>query len=531
VDSAFDIAAAVRVRSWTAPVLSPPSQGASTLLHDPEFVAAVGRAQRAQSVEAVQIGDALVACVVLRIAAADAGVLVVSRRLTRRRRRDDEDWSLERIASFLRPAIEGHLESDFERSANEVQRLTALHRALSESEESSELDAVRVFGTAVSIWEDAEVRAYHETVDGDFVQQWAPDGASAERIPIAMSLPPALRTRELSRIPLQNLDQLGISTTEDVVLAYLEASGSRWILLFTDVSDPASLGRLALYVDVLEQSLKQLTVAATLEVCRRIWEHLLDAEVNTARSADAALREVVRSIGGDFAALVVDRREGGDAVAVGDPARFKNLKASDSASLQQVIVRPVAPGGSVAVAVGRVEGRAAFSSAERHLLDAVADMLETWAAEILHRPLATMERRSVVRPFQQLVEEAVQNTIRSGASVSVVVIRLGEVRPGLAHRLAAQIRAHLRAAEPAGALADGEIAAVLFDASADQARAVVNRLRNLGPSLEDGDALMTATMGIAHCAAGSTADMPLIVAARQDALRSASHDSRRGQLQ
>jgi hypothetical protein len=60
---------------------------------------------------------------------------------------------------------------------------------------------------------------------------------------------------------------------------------------------------------------------------------------------------------------------------------------------------------------------------------------------------------------------------------------------------------------------------VLFDTNPHQARAVVARLRRLGENLDEGAALTAATVGVAHCAAGSVYDTPLIIAARQNALR------------
>ena len=197
------------------------------------------------------------------------------------------------------------------------------------------------------------------------------------------------------------------------------------------------------------------------------------------------------------------------------------------------MTRLLATGGTLALAVGREAGHPPFSTGERALLETIADLLESWASAIVRRPTAAGERRSAARPFQQVVEEVAQQTVRSGGSVSVVVIRLGTAtaRPGVAHRLAAQIRAHLRAAEPAGALTDGEIAAVLFDTNPDQARAVVARLRALGASLDDGAALTTAAMGIAHCAPGSVYDTPLVLAARQDAVRSGGAISPGGRIQ
>jgi hypothetical protein len=552
VDPAFDLATAVRLRSWawlfqigaslnvdvrivdlrTAPVLSPPTEPVSAALRDPEFAAAVGRAQRARSVESVQIGRTLVACVVLRFAGSDSGVLVLSRRVAAKQPAQTDQWRLEQIATFLRPAVEGHLESDVVVSGDEGKRLTALRRALADSAAGSELDVIRVFGDAVSIWEDVEVRAYTEGVNGEYILRWAPAGAASDEIPAVLSVPGALQTRELSHLPVQSLDQLGILSSDDIVVAHIAASGSQWMLMFTRAADPECLNRLSLYVDVLEQSLNHMAISATLKLCRTVWDRLLSADEHPARSAEAALAEIVRAIRGDFGGLLVTFPHGGRALAAGEIDRFANLQAPPSPS-QLATTRMSATGSTLVIAVGRKEGRSPFSNGERELLETIADMLETWAAAIVRRPVLAGERRSAARPFQQVVEEVAQQTVRSGASVSVVVIRLGDaaLRPGAAHRLAAQIRSHLRAAEPAGALTEGEIAAVLFDANPDQARAVMARLRALGASLDDGAALTSAAMGFAHCAPGSVYDTPLVPAARQDALRSRGDIPTGGRIQ
>jgi hypothetical protein len=552
VDPAFDLATAVRARSWTwlfqigssldvdvrivdlrtAPVLSPPSAAASAALRAPEFVAAVGRAQRAQSIETLQIGRTLVACVVLRVAGSDSGVLALSRRVSAKPPAHAEQWRLEQVASFLRPAIEAHLESEIERSGEDGQRLAALRRALDDCEAGSEIDLLRVFGDAVGIWEDVEVRAYTEAVNGEYIQQWAPAGAADDQIPAVLASLAGLQTRELSRVPAQSLDQLGIGSREEIVVAQIAPDGSRWMLVFTQSVDPACLNRLSLYVDILEQSLKRLAISTTLRLSRNVWDRLLAADESPARAGEAALQEIVRGICGDFAALLVTFPHGGRAVAAGAVDRFADLQAPASES-QLAMTRVLETGGTLVIAVGRKEGRASFSSGERDLLESMADMLESWAAAIVRRPAVVGERRAAARPFQQVVEELAQQTLRNGNSVSVVVIRLagGEARPGAAHRLAAQIRAHLRAAEPAGALTDGEIAAVLLDTNRDQARAVISRLRGLGPTLDEGEALASAAMGVAHCAPGSVYDMPLVLAAREDALRSANDASPGGHIQ
>jgi GGDEF domain-containing protein len=119
-----------------------------------------------------------------------------------------------------------------------------------------------------------------------------------------------------------------------------------------------------------------------------------------------------------------------------------------------------------------------------------------------------------------MVERAAARAVQQGDSVSVVVIRLAEAmfRPGLTQRLAAQIRAHLRAAEPAGALTEGEIAALLFDTGPDQARAVIARLRRIANTLDEGATLASATMGVAWRSGGTAYETPLVAAARENAL-------------
>jgi hypothetical protein len=551
VDPALDFATALRARSWawlfeigsslsvevrivdlaSTPVL-PRAERASPILHHPEFVAAIGRAQRHQSFQTVQIDDTLVATVVLRVGGVDAAVLVVSRRIAAKPPPPAEQWRLEQIASFLRTAVEAHLESEIARSADEAKRLTALRRALDETDGGSERDLMRVFADAVSIWEDVDFHAYTQGVDGAYVLQWAPPGAAVDAISETLSVPPSLQRRELTHVFSDTLAQLGIAPEKPVAVAEIALNGSRWMFTFSRAADPACLNRLSLYLDILEESLKRLAISVTLRLCRAVWDRLLAADEYPARSAEAGLAEVVRALGADFGSLVVALPDGGRAIAAGEIERFADVP-TNAATRQLEASSAMATGGTLTVTVGRREGRPPFAIGERDLLKTVADMLEPWAAAIVRRPTHTRKRPTLTQPFQQVVEELAQRTVRSGASVSVVVIRLGDggLRPGAAHRLAEQIRSHLRAAEPAGALTDAEIAAVLVDTNPDQARAVIRRLRTLGATLDDGEALASAAMGVGHCAAGAAFPTSLILAARQDALRSGGSTSARGRTQ
>ena len=187
---------------------------------------------------------------------------------------------------------------------------------------------MRVFGDAISIWEDIEVRAYTQALSGEYIRRWAPPGATHDQIPAVLSVPLALPTRELSPVA-QDLDPHNAFSTDDIVVAHIALNASRWLLMFTRVVDPAAMNRLSLYVDVLEQSLKQLTVSGTLHLCRAVWDRLLTGDDNPARAADAALADIVRAVDGTCGALLVTFPHGGHALSAGAIDRFSNLHTPD----------------------------------------------------------------------------------------------------------------------------------------------------------------------------------------------------------
>jgi len=416
----FDLLTAVRDRSWAwlfqvgarlnldvhivdlraVPVLSEPSDAVNTTLRDPEFAAMVGRAQRDESTETVRIGSNLVACAALRVGGVDRGVLTLLRPVSKEKAVPPAERRLDQIGAWLRRAVEAHLESDVTRPNDEAQRLTALRRALADCGAESELDLVRVLGEAVSIWEDVEVRAYAQGLDDDFVQQWAPPGTTDEEIPATLSIPASIQTRELAPLSGQSLQQLGIASSADVLAAQLAPNGSRWWLMFVGPVDPACEIRLSLYVDVLEQSLKQLAVAANLQLCRSVWRHLLAFEEDLERSADAVLREIVGAVEGDFAALLVTFPHGGRALAAGQIERFADRPAPGRQSSRLTTTRLLGAGGTLMVAVGRAEGAAPFTRHEREIVETVSELVESWAAVIIRRAPLGGERRSAARSYR-----------------------------------------------------------------------------------------------------------------------------------
>jgi len=476
-------------------------------------------------VETVCIGGSLVACVALRLGGEAVGVMALVRAVPAGTAAAGEPRrEIEMIASWLRGSVEAHLAVPPPPISAEAQRVGALRRALLDARSEPELEVVRMFGEAIAIWEDVEVRGYVEGLDGEYLLQSAPAGAATNGMPVV--LPPALaaQPRELSRLTAQSLDHLGIMSSGNLLAARIDTPhGSRWLLIFSGPIDGGAMSRLSLYVDVLEHVLNEMASTARLQLHRAISRHLLAVEDEVAGRAERALDEIRQAVDADAGALTVTLPYSGHALAVGNLAFFTHVHgAADPRHV--TVTRALAGGGTLALAVGRSENATSFGRRERDILDAVAEMLEPWAAAAAGRPAMAAERRASPRPFEQTVERAAAHAVEQGDSVSVVVIRLAEAmfRPGLTQRLAAQIRTHLRAAEPAGALTEGEIAALLFDTGPDQARAVVARLRRIAHTLDEGDTLASATMGVAWRAGGTAYDTPLVAAARKNALERAA---------
>lgn len=499
-----------------AVVLSDPTAPLGGTLGRPEFEAAVARAASGSSPETVRTNGALVTCVALRLGGAVVGAMALVRALPPGTDAGGEPRvEVELVASWLRGSVEAHLATPPSPAPEEPRHLGALRRALNDAATGSDLSVARVFGDALAIWEDVEVRTYIEGLEGEYFLQAAPAGALSENIPAVLPPLSDAQARDLSRVSAQSLGQIRLLPTGDLLSATVESHGSRWLLLFSGSFDEGAVGRLSMYVDTLEQVLRERAAAARLRLYAAITRHMFASDDEEAR-VGRTVEEMRKAVDADRAALSITRSYGGHALVVGAADFFTNPRDAPHLTL----TRPLPAGGTLACAVGRFEPAAPFGRGEREIVEAVLDLLEPWAVSVAGRPGGAEERRAAPRPFEQVVERAAAHAVDHGDNVAVLVIRLDEAmfRPGLTQRLAAQIRTHLRAAEPAGALTEGEIAALLFGTGPDEARAVVARLRKLAPSLDEGASLTTAAVGVAWRTGGTPYDTPLVAAARRNAL-------------
>jgi hypothetical protein len=159
-----------------------------------------------------------------------------------------------------------------------------------------------------------------------------------------------------------------------------------------------------------------------------------------------------------------------------------------------------------------------FSRRERRRMEMLAGVFANWFSRTA-RDLVRPDRRATARPFGQVLDHTAALALRDGRDVSVVVVAV----PSLAGRSSAiqqwviDMGTQLRGSDVAGALSTCEIGVLLYGASREHARVVIERLRR---HLDFGRALPDGTIGTASRRAGELAEPSLVDAARADALQS-----------
>ena len=114
-------------------------------------------------------------------------------------------------------------------------------------------------------------------------------------------------------------------------------------------------------------------------------------------------------------------------------------------------------------------------------------------------------------------ESAIQAAAR-GTDCVVVVIATAKANAQEIQQKVSELRPHVRAGEAVGVLGAGEIGLLLYHATPDVARGVVNRLRHAA-GVRGPDVLAGAGIGVAHCPSGSVSPSGLVGMAREDARR------------
>jgi hypothetical protein len=485
-------------------------------LRESDMAAAIGRALHSKMPESVRLGDVQLTCVGLSAGHA-RGAMVLSRSVSEPTATKSRT-ELELIGTWLRPAVEAHLGSTQSDSNEQVPSVSSLFKVLSTAPGgASESTLVSLYANALAIWHDIDLRAYVEDVEGNFRLETALPGMFSSEIPTTLNGSEIAVGPELARLSTHELDLLRFRSSQEVIGARIGSPGvgTAWLLIHSGEVEAAGIGRLTLYTDVLRQALQNVAASALLGIERTVWRELVTATDQMTAAAETALHELRAAVRGNAAALSITMAGSGRLVQVGEIRLLDQAGTTRSGRLETVV--NMDDGGILQLVVEEPR-RQFFTSRDQQVVETAGRLVASWVGGVLRRAPTAFERRALNRSFADVLEQAASQSTAQGVYVSVVVIRPPDGHQDLARRLAAPLRANLRAGEPVGLLGSDEVGVLLYDCTADAARTVMGRLRRvLEP--QAGDLLGAATVGIADCAPGGAASQ-LVRTARQNATRS-----------
>jgi hypothetical protein len=498
------------------PLMPDSAPSLTTILSDPEVVSAVARATQSQSSESLRLGQMHVACVGL-VSGPSHGAMLLARKVTQATA-SNARTELDVIGMWLRAAVEAHLGSTERDHGGNAPHGSSLFKALNAAAgDGNESTLMQLFANALAIWHDLDLRAYVQDAEGLFRLEVVLPGAHTRDIPGILNGSDMSIGADLARVSGHDREFLGFCAGDEVVAARVGSAtdGTAWLVVLSGDIEAAGERGLALYTDVLRQTLQNVASASLLGIERAVWRHLVGDADHMAAAAEAALNELRTAVGGTRAALSMSFPRNRRFVRVGDVQMLDDVRPSRADRL--ATTARVDDGGTLMLIVEGPAGQF-FTSRDQRIVETSGQLFASWAGGVLRRAPTAFERRAVSGPFEEILEQAAWQSAAHGATVSVCVIQVGhaEQPPDVVQRLAVQIRANLRAGEPVGVLGGREIGLLLHDCTADVARRVIGRLRGAIAGREEGSALANGALGISEGIPGS-APRQLVRAARADA--------------
>ncbi len=413
-------------------------------------------------------------------------LLVVARELNEadgRGRPAEDRQDLERAGAWLLGAIQTSLSAQPNAINPELYRLSSLKRILGDT--GSPASARKILGAfveALSVWDGLRVRCYAAGADGGFFHFVSPVGAAVSDVP--GGFPPAfcVDTDRLVRLGREAADDLGLAADPgDVLMLQLFAGAAPgWLLFFSGVVDGAAQARLAVYADLLRESLDAVRDRAVQRAIGAVPKEAAARNGSLEASVETVLRQIAAAAGGQSSALTVTTVTGMRALTVGDPP---------PAGMEQMVVTSADAASVMTMTLARPQ-QFPFTAFEREIVAAAAAMLHPWIQASL-LGAGEHERRRGYRPLDTLFDHIADRAVVAGQDASVIVLSVdpAAAHPGQLQSWLGNIRIQLRDGDFAGMLSDNEIAVLLCDASADQASAVSARLKGFLQSDESAGAL------------------------------------------
>jgi hypothetical protein len=431
--------------------------------------------------------------------------------------------SLDVIGPWLAGALEAHLQSAPKHGTEALERVSTLHRVLSEAAQGGgEREIVEAFAEAMAVWNDIDVRGYVEDIRGHFAMRVSPAGAAPQQVPASMADDLAAGSSTLVRLSPTDAARLGFQGDGDILIGRFGGTGSEsWLLVLSGAIHEQQERPLAVYVEMLRELVRLHGAGAIARTTLAMLQHLLAPSDDVEAAGRAAVRELATAVDALGAAIVVRTLSGMHVLSLGDAEAFSTPRPYDQGD-QIVTTSQILDRYEMVLAVRGLHGRT-FTRREQQCVDEGVVILAAWLQRVLQRPVGAQDRRGVHRRFEDVVERVAARTVQEGGDVSVVVMIVAGAafQPGLLHRYVAGIRGQLRPSDLAGTLSESEIAVLLPETSAADAAVVAARLRE---RLEDRGAAgdpVSASIGIASCRVGSSMEESVVRAAREDAARRA----------
>ncbi len=481
---------------------------------------AISTAIRTRSPQAANVDRLQTVIVPVTFDRVVGGALIVARRTGDDQPLERVRGELEAVGFWLVSAVEAHLQSA-PAGQGDVDRLSALCQLLADaSAHGTDRDIVSAFVDTLAVWHDLEGYGYVETPRDEYLRVVALPGADPDRTPANLARAALPELDDVSAIAKSDMDRLGFSGGEDVVLARVGEGDGSWLVAICGSIQSDDLVRLGLYVSLLNQAVASATQAATARMLATLSNHLLADANNLDAQANQALRLIQTALGMTDAAFTATSRTGAPILHAGSSYTAAELTSGNDAGRVVVIRRD--PQHYAMALIGSWEPAHRVTQQEHRVVQAAADLLESWVRRLARQSHRAGERRAAQRSFDDVLERAARDAVQGGIPVTAVVITVGDTatRPDVTQARVVSLREHLRGGDLVGRLGDGDVGVLLQDTAASQARAPMARVRRL---LErEGVPSAQVTIGVASRNPGESVTGALAQEARQRARDHAS---------
>jgi len=445
------------------------------------LLTAVTASIRERTSQALDLGGMQIICFPVIADRSACGALLVGRSSPARQDPGASRAQLELVASWLTAAVEAHLLSPPAFPSSGLNRVAPLAQLLGQaSERESDRELIRLFGEAIAVWHDIEVSGYVETTNGAFTRDVTLPGTKKGERPATISSVGLPDSPELIRLPQGHLDRFGLPVNSDVYVRRFQGANRRaWLLIFTGEIGAYDLQRIGAYVALLDLALALSTTAFVARNVTAIGGRLVGPDASPEGQATRALEELRTALGSTAATLTIESKTGVPLICVMCPTGTSR-DGFDAGAFRVVLVKQSERHYTTTVSLARHENLQ-FTPRDHTAADAAATMFDVWACAALGESSARRERRAAPREFLEVLKRSAREALARGMPVAMVVLLIRDAAsmPGSMQRWVADLRAQMRASDLAGMLDEGEIGLLMHDTDAEQAKAIVERLRTV----------------------------------------------------